>query len=256
MISAAQRRLAQAISRARLDVLVVVGDDQGELLDRSNMPAVAIYNGAELANGKAVTGFPEWQKRWREAAALDPARHYPGAPDFANDLIGRLIEREIDVSVVNRPAADGKGIGHSWAFVANRLMVGVDVPIVPVIINTWYGPNVPTPARCFAIGQAIRAAIENDPRDLRVGIAAAGGLSHTLLNEELDRSVIAALQTGDAEVLTTLPRKALSGGSAQILDWIVMAGAVSGLANKWIDYFPAYRSLGGTGAGLAFAAWS
>jgi hypothetical protein len=197
----------------------------------------------------------------RAAATIEVERHYPAAPEFANELIERLIEQEFDIAAVSEPShPEGsighKGIGHSWAFVANRLAGGRVIPILPVILNTWYPPSVPAPARCYRLGQALRVAIEQSSRDMRVAVIASGGLSHQVLNEKLDRQFMAALQAGDAMTLTSLPRQVLRGGAGQILDWIVLAGAVETLKNQWADYWPGYRTPGGTGTGLAFASWS
>ena len=62
------------------------------------------------------------------------------------------------------------------------------IPIVPVFINTYFAPNQPPPARCHALGQAIRTAIESFPGDARVGVVGSGGLSHFAVDEEFDAS--------------------------------------------------------------------
>ena len=48
LVAGAVEKLRADLVRARPDVLIVIGDDQAELFDRNNMPAVAIYRGAEL----------------------------------------------------------------------------------------------------------------------------------------------------------------------------------------------------------------
>jgi len=62
------------------------------------------------------------------------------------------------------------------------------IPIVPLVVNTYYPPNQPTPRRCFALGSAVRKAIESFTLDFRVGILASGGLSHFTVDEELDQA--------------------------------------------------------------------
>ena len=57
---------------------------------------------------------------------------------------------------------------------------------MPIMVNTYYPPNQPTPKRCFDMGRAIRGAIESWPTKARVGILASGGLSHFVVDEELD----------------------------------------------------------------------
>ena len=85
--------------------------------------------------------------------------------------------------------ADGPRAASATAFgyVYNRLMTGATIPTVPVMLNTYYPPNQPTPKRCYNLGQALRGAIESWPKDIRVGILASGGLSHFVVDEELDQ---------------------------------------------------------------------
>src|SRR5947208_12969081 len=94
------------------------------------------------------------------------------------------------------------------------------VPIVPVCVNTYYPPNQPTPRRCYRLGQAIRAAIESYPKDIRVGIVGSGGLSHFVVDEALDRGFIDMLRDKDAEAIQTLSREKLNSGSSEIRNWI------------------------------------
>ncbi|NBS58211.1 MAG: hypothetical protein EBS65_14415, partial [Betaproteobacteria bacterium] len=51
---AALDRLAKGIADARLDALLVVGDDQQEMFNEHNMPAFSLYWGATIRNGRAA----------------------------------------------------------------------------------------------------------------------------------------------------------------------------------------------------------
>ncbi len=46
---------------------------------------------------------------------------------------------------------------HAYGFVYRRILRDKLVPHVPVFVNTFYPPNQPTAARCFAFGQALGA---------------------------------------------------------------------------------------------------
>ena len=94
------------------------------------------------------------------------------------------------------------------------------------------------------------------PGDLRVGLLASGGLSHFVVEEEMDRAVIDALQRKDVEFLARLDPRRLKAGSSEIRNWIVVAAAAVDLDLTWISYTPAYRTPALTGTGLAFARWS
>ena len=128
--------------------------------------------------------------------------------------------------------------------------------MVPVFLNTYYPPNQPTPRRCYKFGEAIREAVESWPGDVRIGIVGSGGLSHFVVDEELDRGVIDALRRKDGEALQSLPRKKLNSGSSEIRMWIAVGGAVEHLDMAWSHYVPGYRTPAGSGTGLGFAVFS
>jgi 3-O-methylgallate 3,4-dioxygenase len=89
----------------------------------------------------------------------------------------------------------------------------------------------------------------------RVGVLASGGLSHFAVDEALDRRVLDACRTRDADSLGTIPMERLNSGTSEIRNWIAAAGALEGLDTAWQDYVPCYRSLAGTGCGMGFAVW-
>ncbi len=176
-------RLRDGLAGAALDAVIVVGDDHKEIYHDDNMPSMLVYRGETIANVPNRTGRspganvdgprrPNWMQR---AAARyyeeSETRHYPVHAGLANHLIGALIEAEFDVSSANALPA-GEGEGHAFGFVHRRLMTKA-VPVIPVVLNTYYPPNQPSPRRCYRLGQAIREAIEGYPDDLRVGVVAS-----------------------------------------------------------------------------------
>ena len=249
-------RLAAVVRHAKLDTLIVVGDDQKELYDDDNMPAVLLYRGETIRNVplKSHPG-PDWA-RAASAKYFEPevARDYPVDARLAEHLIATLME-DFDLSCANT-LAEGYGEGHAFGFVHNRLLSGMTIPVVPVFLNTYFPPNQPTPGRCYRLGQALRRAVESFPQDRRIGVLASGGLSHFTVDEELDGRVVRALRARDADALANLPREQLNSGSSEIRNWICMAGAVEHLALRQLEYIPAYRTPAGTGTGLCFADWS
>jgi hypothetical protein len=261
-------RIVAELEAAKPDVVVVVADDHSELFDGSVVPVISVYRAAELANAagdrrtaqfldKSKEDAPRWRRAIQEVQALDPERHYPGHPAFADCLVRGLIENHVDVAVASEPKDPTKnGLGFGWGFVINRIVGRMNVPVVPVILNPRYKPGVPTPRRCYEIGQALHAAIVESPEKLRVAIIVSGGLSHLGMDEELDRSLLDAMRANDVERLSKLPREALFAGSCQLLNWVVLAGVVHQLQNRWLEYLPVYRTAAGTGIGLAFGSWA
>jgi OH-DDVA oxygenase/3-O-methylgallate 3,4-dioxygenase len=88
-----------------------------------------------------------------------------------------------------------------------------------------------------------------------VAVIASGGLTHFVIDEELDRGVLGAIADGDAAALGAVPRGKLRSGNSEILNWITAAGALEGLKATVVDYVPGYRTPAGTGTGMGFARW-
>lgn len=255
---AALDRIADALEQAAPDVVVIVGDDQLELFDHANLPALSVYHGADVVmHPRDMTeATPDWRRTVARGHAMDAAHSFPGHPEFARALIAGLIERQFDVAAADRVDDPAKaGFGHAYGFIIKRLFKDRRIPVVPVLLNTYYPPNVPTPRRCLDLGRALRGIIEESPENTRVAFAASGGLSHFVVDEALDRKIVDAVRGGDHAVLASLPAAALNAGSSEIRNWIVVAGAVEGLRNQWIDYHPIRRTPAGTGIGAAFAVW-
>jgi len=252
-------RMGEALVQANLDVLIVIGDDQNELIGSDNLPAILVYRGETIPNTQRLRnpppGLPDWYAAAMAAFYDDPARDYPVHTGLAEHLAASLVADDFDIATADRVSGE-HGEGHAFAFVHRRLMPGGPIPVVPVFLNAYYPPNQPSPRRCYALGQAIRRAVEAYPGDLRVGVAASGGLSHFTVDEELDREVLDALAAKDAAALQALPVEKLQGGSAEIRNWICAAGALEGVALTWSDYLPGYRTPAGTGTGIGFALWS
>ncbi|HEY2401137.1 MAG TPA: hypothetical protein VGI23_12340 [Steroidobacteraceae bacterium] len=257
---AALDRLAAELAAAKPDVVIVVGDDQEELFRRTNIPAMALYYGQDIImRPMASMPIPPWLLATGVGAgySMDQARQHPGAPKLGLFLIEQLIEAGFDMGAVSalQNAAE-QGLGHAFGFIIHRLLAGRPIPLLPVLLNTYYRPNVPTPARCYQLGRALRCALEQYPDDVRVALVASGGLSHFVCDEALDQSVLNAIRTGDATTLCQIPRGALNSGSSEISNWITVAGAMEGRACTWSEYVPVRRTPAGTGIGLAFLTWA
>jgi len=257
---AAARRLRDALCAAALDSLVVFGDDQNESYLEDCRPTFAIYCGGTIRNGNAqhsaYSHLPDWYVRNR-AGFFEPveARDYPVDAALALHLIETLLEAEFDLAS-SKSLRAGEGEGHAIAYVHRHVMdAKAPIPIVPVFLNTYFPPNQPSPRRCYKLGQAVRRAVDAYPGNVRVGVLASGGLSHFLVDEELDRTILKALADKDRAFLQTLPRHKLHAGSSEILNWVALAGAAEGIDLGWFEYVPGYRTPAGTGTGMSFATW-
>jgi len=249
--------IAGKCQAADLDALIIVGDDQNELYKDENRPALAVYWGETIRSAPKVDmRVPDWfAKQVSRLYEPEEPHVYPVQQDLALHLINTLIDNDFDVATSSAlPGVPSEG--HAISYIHQHLMDKArPIPVVPVLLNTYYPPNQPRPARCFALGQTIRKAVEAFPAEARVGILASGGLSHFIVDEELDHKVIDAFRTKNHEALKALPRNKLQAGSSEILNWVTVAGAVEHLPLNWVEYIPGYRTPAGTGTGIAFAEW-
>src|SRR5439155_6722055 len=134
-----------------------------------------------------------------------------------------------DIAHTNRlPQGRHEGaIGHAHNFVYRRLMNNQVIPNVPIFLNTYYPPNQPTVQRCYQLGVALRRALEAWEGDQRVALIASGGLSHFVIEEDLDQHIIEGLKNKDETKLTDLPNIRFNSGTSEIRNWIAVAGAMA-----------------------------
>ncbi len=245
-------------SQVSLDALIIVGDDQHELFQDAMMPSLAIYYGATIRNAARSGSPPKDWYRLAQSKRYEPEHdvHYPVARELALHLIEQLTNSEFDICAVKEIPAD-QHEGHAFSYIHRNYLAGRTIPIVPIFINTYYAPNPISPKRCVTFGRALHRAITSFPANARVGVFASGGLSHFVVDEELDRHVLSALQANDLDFLGGLEPKRLQAGSSEIRGWIcaAAAAAAAGLNLKWTDYIPAWRTPALTGIGLGFARW-
>lgn len=258
-------RLGEVVRAAGPDVLVIVSSDHKEVFDDESLPPFAVYWGDRVGHLPFTRQHLDGMAPGLAGAALGdvPAEAIdrPCHPALATHLIRHIMQTGFDVSA-SKALPAGRyghhGIPHGWGFIYQQVL-GEDcrIPFVPVFVNTFYAPNPPSARRCHGFGQALGAAIRTFPDELRVGVVASGGLSHFVIDEELDRAFLEALLSGDAGFLRGLEDDVLRSGTSELRNWIAVAGAMegTGLRPRLIDYQPCYRTEAGTGNAMGFVAW-
>jgi aromatic ring-opening dioxygenase catalytic subunit (LigB family) len=241
---AAIGQLRDKLEAWRPDAVIVVSDDQHENLVEDAMPPFAIYVGERAEASISLSYYKEPKSENRTAYAVDHA--------LARHLIDRLLDADFDPAYIERLRYEG-GLGHGFARVFKWLTPRADVPIVPIMVNTYYPPG-PSPRRCVAFGRALGAAVRAMPGSQRVVIVGSGGLSHTVVDEALDAGVLRAVQANDLDFLAALPNFPPREGTTEILNWIVAAGCADQPATL-LDYVPCYRTDKGVGCAMGFAYW-
>ena len=246
--------LGDVLKSAKVDVIVIFGDDQHEQFYDDNMPTFAVYHGKSLTVvAHAGRNSAAW-KTIEERGWAETAPEYETGYPLAEHLIRSLVNDEFDIARCNQLRKE-IGVGHAFSFLYRRVLPGGNLPMVPVMVNTYYPPNQPTPKRCYAFGQAVRKAIESWDTDKRVAVMASGGLSHVVIDEEIDQMTIEALKNKKPEGLWRLPRERLWGGTSEILNWVALGGVVESMELKYLEYVTTYRSPAATGCGMGFAYW-
>jgi hypothetical protein len=250
--------LSSALAAARVDLALVIGDDQRELFLDDGIPAFACFTGTELLDtapdAEAFAKLPKGIQAAYWAVHGEEKAVHPVAQELSAHVAERLALADFDLTVFTRQPA-GRSLGHAFTFPRYRLGLPATTPLVPVFVNTYYPPNVPSAARCFALGRELRRAVEDWESDARVAVIASGGLTHFVIDESLDRGVLDAIAAKDAAALSGVPRGRLRSGNSEILNWITAAGVLEGLEPTIVDYVPGYRTPAGTGTGMAFARW-
>lgn len=250
--------LSERLTKAGPDIAIVIGDDQRELFLDDGIPALACFAGDELVDfppdDAALARMPQGIRAASWAVHADHPERHPVSAELGRHIAEQLAGADFDIMLFTQQPA-GRTLGHAFTFPRYRLGLPATTPIVPMFVNTYYQPNVPSAARCFALGQVVRRAVENWDPGAKVAIIASGGLTHFVIDEDLDRRVLAGITDHDPQLLTSLSRAHLRSGNSEILNWVAAAGALEGLAATAVDYVPGYRSPAGTGTGMAFAYW-
>ncbi len=246
------------------DLVVVVGNDQRELFADDNTPSFLVFTGPTVEN---IPLSDEQKLKLPPGIAVAEEGHCPpggavyrGAPNFAVGLVHSLIEQEFDVSESARlpqPGGHEHGIPHAFGFLVRRIMSDNPAPIVPVFLNAGIPHNQPTIKRCLKFGRALARAIQDWKEDIKVALFASGGLTHFVIDEELDQRILKAMKNGDEAALEAIPASMLLGNTCEIRNWLPVSAAMNSLGKKMtiVDYVACYRSEAGTGNAMGFAYW-
>ncbi len=191
------------------DVVVLVYNDHASAFDMNIIPTFAI-------------GCGEVFKPADEGWGPRPVPDVIGHPDLAWHIAQSLILDDFDMCIFNQMDVD-----HGCTIPLSMMFGEVEqwpCKVIPFPVNVVTYPP-PSGARCFALGDSIRAAVESFPEDLNVHVWGTGGMSHQLqgpraglINKEFDLDFIDQL-INDPEALSKKPhidylREAGSEGSS------------------------------------------
>lgn len=180
-------------------------------------------------------------ERYEVADEGGHARDLPGIGGhaaLARHIGESLMADEFDMSFFR-----DKPLDHGFFSPMSALLPhdgGWPVEIVPLQVGVLQFP-IPSAARCYKLGIALRRAIESYPEDLKVAIVATGGQSHQVHGErcgfnntEWDKQ-FTDLLVNDPIKLTemTVAEYATLGGleGSEVITWLIMRGALSAQVN-------------------------
>jgi aromatic ring-opening dioxygenase catalytic subunit (LigB family) len=237
--------MAKVIEAVAPDVLVIFTDDHFNTFFLDNFPTFAI------GIADATTG-PNDQT---------PMPHYkvavPG--ELAAHIRAAALERGFDVSLVQDFAVD-----HAVMVPLHFITPQMTIPVLPIFVNAL-APPLPTARRCFALGEAVRAAIESWPQQLRVAVIGSGSFSLEIGGPKIPpgnraagtpdpqwsqhvQDLLAQVRIDDLIAESTTARMLQAGNiGGELLNWIAMLGVIG--ARKPVTMLPQHDH------GQAFAAW-
>lgn len=203
------------------DVVFLVYNDHATAFSLEMIPTFAIGCAAEFR--PADEG---WGPR--------PVPVVRGHPELAAHIAQSVIMDDFDLTIVNKMDVDhGLTVPLSLLFGQPRQW---PCPVIPFAVNVVQYP-VPSGRRCFALGRAIRKAVESYDAPLRVQVWGTGGMSHQLqgpraglINREWDNAFLDRL-IADPAGLSQMPhidyvREAGSEG-IELVMWLIARGAMS-----------------------------
>ena len=227
--------LRRELLAARPDVLIVFANDH---LANSRPRA---YPDFLIGMAPQHRGPFEWYQEWLGC------RNYQvqGNPAVAEALLRGLNRRG------HRMHAERENLRFDDNISIRSLHLQLDetdITLVPVLQNCTV-PPLPDTRQCYALGQSLRVLIEHDlPAGIRVALLGSGGLSHEpggapywYIDKDFDLWFLELMASGDhARMLEQLTvarmEQSGSGGTMELLSWVVVAGAIGPRYGTQSDY--------------------
>jgi protocatechuate 4,5-dioxygenase beta chain len=212
------------------DVIFLVYNDHATAFSLDMIPTFALGTAAEFE-----VADEGWGPR--------PVPKVMGHPDLAAHIAQSVIQQDFDLTICNKMPVD-HGLTVPLSLMCGALDPATQAwpcPVIPFHVNVVQYP-VPSGARCFALGQAIRRAVESFDEDLNVHIWGTGGMSHQLqgpraglINREWDNAWLDQL-IADPAACSRVPhidyvREAGSEG-IELVMWLIARGAMQDVADS------------------------
>jgi hypothetical protein len=206
------------LAHKKIDVLVVFYNDHLNRFQLDAYPTFAVGVSASMPVAD-------------EGRGPRPLPPVPGNTAFAWHCARSLVHDEFDITVCQEMELD-----HG---VMSILPLVADAPwpfaVLPIAVNVIQEP-LPTPARCYKLGQAIARAVRGFDASLRVAVMSTGGMSHQLhgssfgfVNPQWDQRFMDLLHHSPDELATITHDELIERGGAESVEmmvWLAMRGAL------------------------------
>jgi gallate dioxygenase len=168
-----------------------------------------------------------------EGAGRRPLPEIQGHAALAAHVADALVNDEFDIATFqDRPLDHGCNSPLALMWPHEPAWPGA---ILPIAINVLQYP-LPTAARCYKLGQAVRRAIDSFPEDLRVVVVGTGGLSHQIHGErtgfnnlDWDQEFLRLIVEDPAKLTAMRHADFIRQGGAEsveVIMWLAMRGAL------------------------------
>ncbi len=239
------RATKEHLDAARPDIIVIIANDHFNTFFFNNFPTFGIGVTEATFGPNDQTKMPHYNI----AVPTAVARH----------LRDHVMDAGFDFAVV-----DEFGVDHAMMVPLHYLTDGVGTPVVPIWVNTFVKP-LPTACRCYALGRAIRGAIDSLPGDVRVAAIGSGSFSLEIGGPKIDpgkrnsvpdiawsRHVHSRIKGAEIDELIAeaTPERMWQAGNigGELLNWIVLLGVIG---NEKPTYIADHQEKDGH----AYAAW-
>jgi aromatic ring-opening dioxygenase catalytic subunit (LigB family) len=245
-------RAKQELAALRPDVIVIFDTDHCNTFFLDNFPVFAIGLEDEFAGpNDEVPNLPRYTVRSHRALAAHLRAH--------------AVTAGFDLALVQEFEVD-----HSVMVPLHFLTPEMRIPVIPIYISGHahcikeHALPLPSARRCYALGETVRAAIEQWLQPLRVVIVASGAVSLDVHGTKIDPGAMVGVpdphwvervyqhleHNAISELLDEMtPEQLHRAGnvSGEFLNWVAMLGAAKRGAPTWSELV--------TEEGYIYAVW-
>jgi len=227
--------LSAELRKAKPDLVIVFANDH------MTNSRITQYPDFLIGMGPEHKGPHEWFKPW--IGCRDYA--VKGSPAAAEALFRGMTARGVRMFASRAPLNFDDNVSVPTVLLD---LDKIGVPMVPVMQNCTV-PPFPDQHRCYEVGRKLGALIREDlPAGQRVALIGSGGLSHEpggarylFIDEAFDRWFIDLCVEADhkrmlKELTIEKMEAAGSGGTAELLAWVVIMGAIGERRGKSFGY--------------------